>query len=198
MILDALALPAAILVLLTSLFLLVLRDWRLILAALGIQYIGIFLLTALSWSIEIAVVKLVTGWMSAALLGIALINTRLSDILEGELSRSAIVFRIFAAALAGLVAYTWGSKLIGFILEIAPPQAFGGLILLLMGLLHLGLTSRPLRVIVGLMTVLSGFEVLYAALEPAALVIGLLAAVNLSLALVGAFLINAPIAGDQE
>ena len=120
MILDALALPAAILVLLTSLFLLVLRDWRLILAALGIQYIGIFLLTALSWSIEIAVVKLVTGWMSAALLGIALINTRLSDILEGELSRSAIVFRIFAAALAGLVAYTWGSKLIGFILEIAP------------------------------------------------------------------------------
>jgi len=51
---------------------------------------------------------------------------------------------------------------------------------------------------VGLMTVLSGFEVLYAPLEQAALVTGLLAAVNLSLALVGAFLINAPFAGEQE
>ena len=199
MILDALALPAVILVLLTSCFLLIVRDWRLTLAALGLQYVGVLLLTALSWPIEIAVVKLVTGWMCAAVLGVALINTTSADILyEAELSRSGIVFRILAAALAGLVAYTWGGKLVVFIPEIAPEQAYGGLILLLMGLLHLGLTDRPLRVIVGLMTVLSGFEVLYAPLERAALVAGLLAAVNLSLALVGAFLINAPFAGEQE
>ena len=199
MILDALALPAVILVLLTSCFLLIVRDWRLTLAALGLQYVGVLLLTALSWPIEIAVVKLVTGWMCAAVLGVSLMNTTSPDILyEAVLSRSGIVFRIFAAALAGLVAYTWGGKLVVFIPEIAPEQAFGGLILILMGLLHLGLTDRPLRVIVGLMTVLSGFEVLYAPLERAALVAGLLAAVNLSLALVGAFLINAPFAGEQE
>jgi len=198
-ILDALALPAVILVLLTSCFLLILKDWRLTLAALGLQYIGVLLLTSLSWPIEIAVVKLVTGWMSAAVLGVALMNTTSPDILyEAGLSRSGIVFRVLAAALAGLVAYTWGGKLVVFIPEIAPEQAYGGLILLLMGLLHLGLTDRPLRVIVGLMTVLSGFEVLYAPLERAALVAGLLAAVNLSLALVGAFLINAPFAGEQE
>jgi hypothetical protein len=65
-----------------------------------------------------------------------------------------------------------------------------------MGLLHLGLTNRPLRVIVGLVTVLAGFEVLYAALVQAALVTGLVAAVNLGLALVGAYLITAPLPGE--
>jgi hypothetical protein len=59
-------------------------------------------------------------------------------------------------------------------------------------LLHLGLTAQPLRVVLGLLTVLSGFEILYAAVESATLVAGLLAAVNLGLALVGAYLLVAP------
>lgn len=198
MVLEILALPAAILVLLTSLILLIGRDWRLLLAALGVQYMGVLLLTALSWPIEIAVVKLVTGWMAAAVLDVALINTPLELHDEGEVPRPGVIFRIFAAALAGLVAFTWGGNLVAFIPEIASAQAYGGLILILMGMLRLGLTARPLRVILGLLTVLAGFEVLYAALVNAALVIGLLAAVNLSLAMIGAYLIGAPLPREQE
>jgi hypothetical protein len=185
------------LILLTAVLLLIVQDWRLILAALGMQYVGVFLLTALSWPIEIAVVKLVTGWMAAAVLGVALINNPIPEIhREDEFPRSGIVFRIFTAALVGLVAYSAAGKLVVMIPEITTAQAFGGLILILMGLLQLGLTNRPLRVIVGLMTVLSGFEVLYAALVQAALVTGLLAAVNLGLAMVGAYLINASLPGE--
>lgn len=198
MILEILALPAAILVLLTSLILLIGRDWRLLLTALSIQYVGVMLLTALSWPIEIAVVKLVTGWMAAAVLGMALINTPPEFHAESKVPRPGVVFRIFAAVLAGLVAFTWGGKLVSFIPEIAPAQAYGGFILILMGLLHLGLTNRPLRVILGLMTVLAGFEVLYAVLEQSTLVTGLLAAIILSLAMVGAYLISAPLPGEQE
>jgi hypothetical protein len=44
----------------------------------------------------------------------------------------------------------------------------------------------------GLLTVLSGFEILYSAVEVSALVTGLLAGVNLGLALVGAYLLLAP------
>ena len=65
----------------------------------------------------------------------------------------------------------------------------GGLILIGMGVLQLGMTTRPLRVVVGLLTVLSGFEILYAAVESSVLVAGLLAVVNLGLALVGAFML---------
>lgn len=198
MILEYLALPAVILVFITSLLLLIVQDWRLILAALSLQYVGVLILTTLSWPIEIAVVKLVTGWMGAALLGVALINNPSSDVYrDADLPRSGMVFRIFAAALVGLVAFTAGGKLVGMIPEIRAAQAYGGIILILMGLLQLGLTNRPLRVIVGLWTVLAGFEVLYAALEQAALVTGLLAVVNLGLALIGAYLINAPMTGEQ-
>jgi hypothetical protein len=66
----------------------------------------------------------------------------------------------------------------------------GGLILICVGLLHLGMTTRPMRVIIGLLTVLSGFEVLYAAVETSLLVAGLQALTTLGLALVGAYLLS--------
>ena len=71
-------------------------------------------------------------------------------------------------------------------------QVWGGLILIGIGLLQLGLTAQPLRVVLGILTVLSGFEILYAVAESAVLVAGLLASVNLGLALVGAYLLTSP------
>jgi hypothetical protein len=65
------------------------------------------------------------------------------------------------------------------------------LLLIGMGLLHLGITDYNLRVVIGLMTVLSGFEILYSAVEGSILVAALLAVVNLGLALVGAYLMTA-------
>jgi uncharacterized membrane protein len=79
------------------------------------------------------------------------------------------------------------------------PVTSGSLLLIGMGLLHLGITSYVLRVVIGLMTVLSGFEILYSAVEGSILVAALLAVINLGLALVGAYLLiaeNAP--GEVE
>jgi hypothetical protein len=59
-----------------------------------------------------------------------------------------------------------------------------------MGLLQLGMTTHPLRVVLGLLTLLSGFEILYAAVEVSVLVTGLLALINLGMALVGSYLVN--------
>ena len=67
-----------------------------------------------------------------------------------------------------------------------------------MGLLHLGLTNHPFRVTLGLLTVLSGFEILYAAVETSTLVAGLLAGINLGLALVCAYLLVAPLLEEPE
>jgi uncharacterized membrane protein len=71
---------------------------------------------------------------------------------------------------------------------ISRPVVAGGLLLAGMGLLHLGMTAEILRVIPGLLTFLSGFEILYAAVETSILLAGLLAIVNLGLALTGAYL----------
>jgi hypothetical protein len=67
----------------------------------------------------------------------------------------------------------------------------GSALLVTLGLLHLGLTTSILRVVLALLTVLSGFEILYAAVEGSILVAGLLSVVNLGLATVGAYLLVA-------
>ena len=57
------------------------------------------------------------------------------------------------------------------------------------GLFHLGMTSDVLRVVIGLLTILAGFEILYAAVETSILVAALLSAATLGLALAGSYLI---------
>lgn len=58
-----------------------------------------------------------------------------------------------------------------------------------LSLMQLGTTQDTFLTIVGLLSFLSGFEVIYAGLELSALLTGLLAIVNLSLSLVGVYFI---------
>jgi hypothetical protein len=74
----------------------------------------------------------------------------------------------------------------------------GSLLLVGMGLLHLGLTANTLRITLGLMTILSGFEALYTAVEGSVLVAALLAVIILGLALVGSYLLLASNAKEGE
>jgi hypothetical protein len=54
-----------------------------------------------------------------------------------------------------------------------------------MGVLQFGISQRHLRVILGLLTLLSGFEVIYSSLEGSALLAAILAAITLALGLIG-------------
>lgn len=190
--LEFLALPAVILAFLTASILIISWDWRISIAALSLQYLSVFVLVSLSWPAEITVVKVVAGWIAGTVLGLAVLNSPKEYPRDSVLTLSDIVFRVMAAILAGLFAFTGGAKLIALLPEITLQQAQGGLILLSLGLLHLGFTNHPLRVVLGLLTVLSGFEILYSAVESSILVTGLLASVTLGLAVVGAYLLTAP------
>ena len=195
---ESLAVPAVILIFLSASTLLGSRDWRICIAALALQYLGITLLVGIHWPIEEAAVKLLAGWMAGAVLGLALISLHGEPEPYESLTISYIMFRALLAVLAGLAAYSIGDSLVEWIPEIAPPQATGSLLLIGLGLLHLGLTTRPLRVTLGLLTVLGGFEILYAALESSILVAGLLATITLGLAMVGAYLMAAPSLEEVE
>lgn len=191
---ETLATPAMIGASLAALLLLISSDWRLSLVTLSVQYSGVFVLTALSWPVEMAVVKLVAGWMAGAVLGMALLGTPRRDeaAKPGEISSSlaTLLFRVLAAVSLGLIVLSLAPEAAAWIPGITVAQVFGALTLMGLGLLQLGLTVRPLRVSLGLLTVLSGFEILYAAVESATLVSGLLACVHLGLALVGAYLLG--------
>ena len=75
---------------------------------------------------------------------------------------------------------------------------WGGLLLIGMGLMQIALRSSLYRNALGLLTLFSGFEILYAAVESSTLVAGLLAAVNLGVALVTAYLLTVPTLEAEE
>jgi hypothetical protein len=81
------------------------------------------------------------------------------------------------------------------------PVIVGGLLLIGSGVVHLGVTNDLLRISLGVLTMLSGFEILYAAVESAILVTGLLAVINLGLGVLGSYLLMAgsiPLTSPEE
>ena len=177
--------------LITSVGILISDDWRLGLGFLGLQYLGVFWLTSQHWPVSMAAIKLVTGWMAIATLGITRLNIKeAGEELEQTLPQGRL-FRIFTAGIVAAIVFTAAPTVEDTIPGIGMPVISGSLILMGLGMLHLGMTVNPFRVILGLLTVLSGFEVLYAALESSILVAAMLSTVNLGLALVGAYLLTA-------
>jgi len=189
---QAISMPAILLVFITSILLLLGRDWRWLIVALSLQYVGVFLLVMLSWPLEMAVVKVLTGWMAGAVLGVGVAIVPTSWKAEESSWPSGRWFKLLAAGLVTLVVVSSAPAIASWLPGVGLEIVLGSLILIGNGLLNLGLTNHPFRVTIGLLTLLAGFEILYAALQVSALVAGLLAGVNLSLALVGAFLILVP------
>ena len=175
----------------TSAGLLISRDWRLELGLLGLQYMGVFWLTSQHWPISMTAIKLVTGWMAIATLGITRLNLKDVEADHQQFWPQGRLFRLFAAGVVTVIVATSAPSVEGIIPGIGLPVIYGSLILIGLGMLHLGMTAQPFRVILGLLTVLSGFEALYAALESSVLVAAMLSVVDLGLAMVGAYLLSA-------
>ncbi len=187
---EILIFPALSMLIVSSLALFISRDWRWNIAALGLQYLGVFMMVANSWSPDLAVVKLVAGWMAASILGVSRVNA--IDVEQPEMAwPSGRFFRVMTTLLALLAVLSFAPSIESFAPALDLPQVWGGAFLIAMGLLNLGFTVRPLRSVLGMLTVLSGFEIMYAAVESAILVAGLLATVTLGIAMVGAYLLTA-------
>lgn len=187
---------AVVLLVITSTGLLLVRDWRLSIILLAVQYLGMFILTLQHWPIGMASVKVVAGWMAAAILGMTRSGITNEDTYEESFWPRGRLFRIFAAAIILLIVAVVTPSVDNVMADAGFPVTNGSLVLIGMGLLHLGITARILPVTIGLMTVLSGFEILYASVEGSVLVAALLAVINLGLALVGSYLMLA--SNEQE
>jgi len=96
------------------------------------------------------------------------------------------VFRLLAVLLLGLVLYSVSRSFsLSFVdADIAPVCVW----LWLVGLLVLVLTSEPLPAGIGLLTLVSGFELFFDALEPGLVGLGVFAAINLLMGLAISYL----------
>jgi len=182
----------------TSTGIMLVRDWRWLIIFLAIQYAAMFILALQHWPTGMAAVKVIAGWMSAAILGM----TR-SNFGEGETDTTdslpqGRLFRLIAAGIVGVIVASGTPIVDAMMADAGMAVSAGSLILIGMGLLHLSVTDRILQVTVGLMTVISGFEILYTAVESSILVAALLAVINLGLALAGSYLMIASNAQEVE
>lgn len=174
------------------------RDWRWLIIFLAVQYAGMFILTLQHWPTGMAAVKVIAGWMGAAILGMTRSNLIEDEINEKDTLPQGRMFRLIAAGIVGMIVLTGTPIVDAMMADAGLAVSAGSLLLIGMGLLHLSVTDSILQVTVGLMTVLSGFEILYSAVESSTLVAALLAAINLGLALAGSYLMVASSAQEVE
>jgi hypothetical protein len=180
----------------TALGLLLAQDWRWSIGLLALQYIAMFVLALENWPIGMASVKVVAGWMGAAILGMTRSGLPNEPLAEENTWPRGRLFRIFAAGMVLIIVAAVTPTVDTLMADAGFPVTAGSLLLIGLGLLHLGITAHILRVTIGLMTILAGFEIIYSTVEGSILVAALLAAINLGLALVGSYLLIA--ASSQE
>jgi hypothetical protein len=194
---------AAITVMFTAGVIVVIKDWRVSLSALVIQYVIVGLLLMSEIRMELAMIKTLVG---ALLCVILYVTARHVDwgrpVLapsegEGEeettdlpVSRwtlpTELPFRFLAALLVMVVAYGGASQ---FPLpDVNQAISLAAYTMAALGLLAMGLTDEPLKAGLGLLTFVAAFELYYTVLEPSLTVVGFLGLSNFLIALAIAYL----------
>lgn len=174
------------------------RRWRWMLIALAVQYLGTSLLVAQHWPGGMAAAKLITGWMAVTLLGMAVGETEVDDADSESLWSNGVIFRGALVFLVWIVALILSGQVQAVIQGAALPVIAASLLLMGTGVLQLGTGSSTPRTVLGLLTALAGFEVLYASMEASLLVAGLLAVITMGIALVGGYLLTMTGPADEE
>ena len=179
------------LALVAALLNLVRRQWSLNLIALFVQFICLFPVLLKVLPLQLALIHPFTGLMVTLILYLTLVGV--GGIKSIDLRRPLTSGEIFRG-LAGFFLIATLRAFLPHFQEAVFPMAssnhlFLSLGLILIGLLQLGTIREPFYLAIGVLTFLSGFELLYSELEFSYLLEALLVAVNLLLAIVGAFFI---------
>lgn len=202
--LGVLAREAAVIGLLgTGALIILVRDWRITLLTLLSQYVLAGVILSRLVLPEIALIKVLIGALICPMLYLAARQSgwglfSLPDVLsrlpragypdqaEPMVFRVGLAFRVFAATLVLVLAVVISQT---YPLPAIPPDVgLGCTWLILAGLLVLMLTEEPLKAGPGLLTVITGFELLYTPIEPSLIVVLLWAVINLLLAVAIAYL----------
>jgi hypothetical protein len=185
------ALGGAILAAVTSSLAIVLNDRRLIVGMLAGEYFALAWLTALVLPVQMSAVKLLAGLMACGALAIAAVPRRKQRPEAWHwFIPSSRLFRLLAVAI--VLVFSWGVTRLGWtpVPNLPVESSFGFLFLIGAGLLHIGISEEPLRVGIGLLTMLAGFEIAYSAIEPSLAVMALLGALHLGISIVVSYLMT--------
>ncbi len=204
--------------------LVVLVNWRLLILALGVQYLLVGLMLTRVVPLELAAVKALVGVMICPVLFITARRVRWGQIeqpdeaeadqlasdplapdqpapkpaarrsLIGLLISPGLPLRLMAALLTAVLAVSLARRtplsVTGDAL-VSRDITIGTFGLLLLGLLNILLNENPLKVGIGLLSLLAGFEMFYTSVEPTLTIVGLLGLTNLIIGLAISYLTTA-------
>ena len=163
---------------------LIFREWRLAVAGLALQYLGVFIWLAGTVGLEAGAVKIISGWMAAAILG----ATWRAGYEASDIEDAGRLFKFFIFVVLLLVAWSVGPAVINWVPESPESFGFGGVMLIAAGLLRLGFHRSALQVVLCLLFLFSGFELWLIFIDGELFTVVVLGILNLALALVGAYL----------
>ena len=193
--------PAIIGLFLTALFIALSSDWRLSLLALLVQYVLAGLTLTRFIRPEVAVVKILVGTLTVLIFYLTALHVhgprRIQESEEEQphaLRRwlgwdggpMGLVLRLLAVLLVVLALIQLFGEL--RLPLVSTDIAFAAIWLASMGILGLVLGGGPLRVAPAALTILTGFDLLYATLEPSLAAVGLIGALTLLSALAFSYL----------
>jgi hypothetical protein len=197
--------PAIIGLFLTAVVIFLTSDWRLSLGALLVQYILVGLALTRFIEPEVAVVKILAGVLVIPILFLGARHGRHAGEPEGSdegrlhflgltVGWDAGPLGLPLRFLAVLLVFLTLIRLLGqFRLPITPAGfsvelSFIGLWMGSMGIIGLILGGGPLRAAAAILTILSGFDLVYATLEPSLAIVGFYSALTLLTALAFSYL----------
>ncbi len=205
--------------------LVVMPSWRVRLAALAVQYVCVAALLTQIVIWQVVVTRLIVG---AGIVGILVLTGReltgvfpwqrraapLGDGAAAAATPSTPLatltrlwktqfsadfpFRAVAVAMAIVAAASLAGQPTVLLPGLSPGLKMAGYLLCGLGLFSLGLSEEPLRAGLSLLTLLSGFQLLYVAVETSLAIVALLAVVDFAVALAVSYLALVNISRRKE
>lgn len=171
------------------------NNWRVILALMA----GIYLLAALIMQGNVAftyvVVFLISGWLAISILVVAYMNS--DSIMASEQVQYLLnrFFRLFSVLPLVILSVVLSPLLVDMLegLLLVPTMLF--LFLFGFSILMAGFSVQSIRYVVAMLLFFMGFYVVFATLNTSVFVMGMMAMVQISVALLGSYLI---MVGDLE
>jgi hypothetical protein len=204
------AMPGVLGVTVTASALAVSRRWRVNVILLTVQYFLVVLLLTRLVRLEMAAIRGIVGWIVCLVFYLTEQRVHWQGRLSGSEGRASGTgwlkwvlsaeesFRLFAAMMISIAAYTASFRYPLIVLDVPTDILLACYVLAGLGLLTAGLGESATQVGTGLLTLLSGFDLLYVAIEPSLAVTGLLSAISLVIALAMAFLRTADATAELE
>lgn len=181
---------STILLVITSFGILVDLEWKNNSALMALQYFATFFLLMVFWPINMSGSFLIAGWVSVLIIVMTNQNIKRTDGANINTFSLEKLFRLFTGGLVLLIIITSYSNISNWFPSATPPLLISSLNLIFIGFLMIGMSQKIDRVIFGLLTIMTGFEIAFTQVDNSVLMLALLCLILMSISLVGSFLMN--------